>query len=91
MSPHVHTWWAGACEVASFTSLSNISAGAVVATRSVVAGVEFLTEDSSVAILTLAKESALQKHTHVIFKINEPERWNIGKQIWQEERLVKQK
>lgn len=68
-SLHEHTWWAGACEIASFTPLSHISAGAIVATRSVVAGIEFLTKDSCVAILTLAKESALQKqnHTHTSF------------------------
>lgn len=59
MDGHTHTWRAGACEVASFTPLSNVAAGAVVATGSVVAGVEFLAEDPSVAVLTLAKESAL--------------------------------
>lgn len=57
-----HTWRAGAREVASFTSLPDVGAGAIVATRSVVAGIELLAEDSGVAVLTLAKESALQKH-----------------------------
>ncbi len=67
MDPHIHTrtWRAGACEVASFTPLSDVGAGAVVATRSVVAGIEFLAEDSRVAVLTLAIESALSKHTHL--------------------------
>lgn len=66
---HTHTWRAAACEVMSFTPLSNISAGAVVATRSVVTGIKFLAEDSGVAVFTLAEESALQNFTR---QINEP-------------------
>lgn len=57
-----HTWRACACEVASFTPLPDIAAGAVIVTRSAVARVKLLTEDSSVAVLTLAKEGALQEH-----------------------------
>ena len=56
---HTHTWRAGAGEVASFTPLSHVGAGAIVATRPVVAGVELLAEYSGVAVLTLAEESAL--------------------------------
>lgn len=51
---------AAACEVASFAPLSDIGAGAVVATRSVVTGVKLLAEDPSVAVLALAEEGALR-------------------------------
>lgn len=51
----------GAREVASFTPLPDVSAGAVVATRSVVAGVIFLTKNPGVAVFALAEEGALQK------------------------------
>lgn len=63
-----HTWRACAGEVASFTPLPDVAAGAVVATRSAVARVKLLTEDSGVAVLALAKEGALQEHkmSHVI-------------------------
>lgn len=58
---NTHTWLTGAREVASFTPLPDVSAGAVVATRSVVAGVIFLTKNPGVAIFALAEEGALQK------------------------------
>lgn len=54
------TWLAGAGEVASFTTLSDVCAGAIVATRSTMAGVELLAKDSSVAVLALAEEGALK-------------------------------
>lgn len=54
------TWLTGAREVASFTPLPDVSAGAVVATRSVVAGVIFLTKNPGVAVFALAEEGALR-------------------------------
>lgn len=59
--PHVeHTCGAGAGEVAPVDPLFNVGAGAVVATGSGVAGIKLLTEASSVSVLTLTEESALQ-------------------------------
>lgn len=58
--PHAeHTWGAGAGEVAPIEPLFNVGAGTVVATGSGVAGIKFLTEASSVSVLTLTEERAL--------------------------------
>lgn len=60
----------GAREVASFTPLPDVSAGAVVATRSVVAGVIFLTKNPGVAVFALAEEGALQNATAHRFHVS---------------------
>lgn len=60
MRVFVHTWLAGTREVLSLATLSDVRAGAVVSTRTVVAGVELFTKNSSVAVFTLTVESALQ-------------------------------
>lgn len=56
---HTPTWGAGAGEVPPLSALSDISAGGVVATGSLVAAVELLAEDSCEAVLTLAVERVL--------------------------------
>lgn len=43
----------------SLPALSDVSAGAIVAARTMVASIKFLTENSSVAVVTLAEESTL--------------------------------
>lgn len=65
-----HTWGAGAGEVAPIDPLFSVGAGAVVATGSGVAGIKFLTEASSVSVLTLAEESALQKRGTVLERLH---------------------
>lgn len=61
---HKPTWLAGAREVFPFSPLPDVSAGAVVAAGSAVAGVELLAENPSEAVLTLAEEGALQVKDH---------------------------
>lgn len=71
------TWWAAACEVMAFIPLSNVGAGAVVATGSAVAGIKFFTEDPRVAIFTLTEESALQStNANFTCQIKKPWRWD---------------
>lgn len=55
------TWGAGAGEVASLAPLPHVGAGGVVSARPVVAGVELLAEDPSVAVVAVAEESALRR------------------------------
>lgn len=57
---HKPTWLTGAREIVPFSSLSDVSTGAVVAARSAVAGVKLLTKNPSEAVLALAEEGALQ-------------------------------
>lgn len=53
------TWGTDAGEVTSLCALPHVAAGAVVTTRSVVAGIQLLTENTSVAVIAVTEEGAL--------------------------------